>query len=64
MHSVEEKKEKKNVGGFLWPVASGIPVFKLYPRVGNQAATQSDSRTCRIITWEHIRNAESQACNY
>lgn len=37
-----KKKEKEEIFvGFLWPVASGLPVSKLCPRVAKQAATQS-----------------------
>ena len=41
VHCVGKRKEKEKNVGFLWPVASGLPVSKLCPRAGKQAATPS-----------------------
>lgn len=37
----KKNKKKKYLWVFLWPVASGLPVSKLCPRVAKQAATPS-----------------------
>lgn len=42
IHCVGKKIEKEEIFvGFLWPVASGLPVSKLCPRVAKRAATPS-----------------------